>query len=247
MSSHHIGFVLFAVAALACDPSGLKGDSLVVPNALANTEGDSNNGIPFNISGGRYQQVYAASQFPSSPIRITGMSFRPDGEYAVPFNTTLPDVQINLSTSTHLVDGLSTTFALNVGADDTVVRSGGLPLSSAATGPFLGPKQFDISITFFTSFVYNPAAGNLLLDVRNFGGGTTPPFDAAYIENDPLSRTFTLSGSVNSTDAEDADTLGLVTQFTFTIVPEPSTLALAAFGFAGLAAWGWWRRRRALG
>ena len=33
-------------------------------------------------------------------------------------------------------------------------------------------------------------------------------------------------------------------RFSVEVVPEPSTLALAAFGFAALAAWGWRRRKR---
>src|SRR4051812_5613199 len=103
MTRHHIVFVVLAAATLACVPSGLKGNSVVVPNAFENTEGYIDNGAPFNlgkfgISSSRYQQSYAASQFPASPIRITAMSFRPDYFTGTAFNTTLANVQINLST-----------------------------------------------------------------------------------------------------------------------------------------------------
>src|SRR5207249_8841041 len=93
--------------------------------------------------------------------------------------STLPDIQIDLSTTSAGDDGLSTTYANNVGADDTVVFTrGALTLSSAFTGPPDGPKDFDIIITLTTPFLYNPALGNLLLDVRNFGGGFTTVLDA---------------------------------------------------------------------
>jgi hypothetical protein len=39
---------------------------------------------------------------------------------------------------------------------------------------------------------------------------------------------------------EDQPNVAIATSF----VPEPASLALAAFGFAGLAAWGWRRRKR---
>jgi hypothetical protein len=102
---------------------------------------------------------------------------------------------------------LSATFANNVGADDTVVFSGPLSLSSAFTGPSAGPKDFDIVITLQTPFLYDPSAGNLLLDVRNFSGGTTIQFDAEASDSDPVSRTFTaFTGDVNSPTADLVDT-----------------------------------------
>jgi hypothetical protein len=52
-----------------------------------------------------------------------------------------------LSTTSANPNALSTTFANNIGADDTVVfGAGALALSSAFTGPAGGPKNFDIVI-----------------------------------------------------------------------------------------------------
>ena len=62
-----------------------------------------------------------------------------------------------------------------------MIFSGALAFSSAFTGPAGGPKDFDILVDLTTPFFYNPALGNLLLDVRNFSGEPTPPstfFDA---------------------------------------------------------------------
>ena len=58
------------------------------------------------------------------------------------------------------MDGLNPcNFANNVGADDTIVHSGSLFLSSAFTGPAGGPKGFDILIHLTTPFTYDPASG----------------------------------------------------------------------------------------
>ena len=153
---------------------------------------------------------------------ITGIDFRLDFQED-PFSATLPSVQIDLSTSPG--DALSTFFAQNIGADDTVVfAKGPLALSSAGTGPANGPRDFDIHIQFTTPFFYDPSKGPLLLDVRNFGGGTSAQFDAVNSTTDSVSRV--ASFSVDD-ESGIADTIGLVTRFDYQTVPEPATGAMA--------------------
>jgi hypothetical protein len=130
---------------------------------------------------------------------------------------TLPAVQINLSTTPKAPDGLSTTFASNVGNNDTVVFSGALSLSSAASG---SPAAFDVLIPFTTAFFYNPAAGNLLLDVRNSGGGTSSQFDAVSATGDSVSRAY---NPVNSSTGS-TETFGLVTEFVFQPGQQPPVI-----------------------
>jgi hypothetical protein len=120
---------------------------------------------------------------------ITQIAFRPDAFLGRAFSGILPDIQINLSTITLGADGLSLVFANNLGLNDTIVFARGpLSLSSNFSGPVGGPMDFDVVITLTTPFFYDPAAGNLLMDVRNFGGGTTTVLDAESIGPPPPIR-----------------------------------------------------------
>lgn len=214
------------VAVLA---ASLQAQSLVVPGSLVSTEGNSANADPFSISmtgpgtlsSQRYQQVYDSSQFPSLPtggVFITGIAFRIDGRYGTSFSSTLPDIQINLSTTSAEENTMSSTFANNVGADDTVVYMRG-PLALSGTSGSL-PRQFNVIIMLSTPFHYDPANGNLLLDVRNYGGGVTTFFDATSVAGDGISRVMTSTGAdVNSLTANYSDTLGLVTKYIYQAVP----------------------------
>jgi len=228
----------------AINPAHAVVPTVVVPNSARNVEGGTNNSYPFNITpfglpSQRYQQLYVASQFGSGGL-ITQIIFRPDAFAGTAFTSTLPDIQIDLAYSSAPDDGLSTTYANNITAGDTIVFARGpLALHSAFTGPANGPKDFDIVITLTTPFFYNPALGNLLLDVRNFGAGTTTSFDAVFTSGDGVSRLFNqnVNGTTGSTDS-----LGLVTGFN--IVPEPGTAMLLAGGGTLLALFGGCRRRQ---
>jgi len=203
------------------------GNTLVVPNALANMEGNVGNVYPFNFGTNsmRYQQVYAASQFGAMPAGgafITGIAFRADAGWGG-FSTNLSAVQINFSTTAKAPDELSATFADNPGPDDMVAFNGPLTLSSAAAG---NPRAFDIVIPLTTPYFYNPAAGNLLLDVRNAGGGLTTQFDAVSVNGDSVSRT--AGAPVTASSGNTPDSLGLVTKFIFVSIGQ-ATLSAPTF------------------
>jgi hypothetical protein len=215
--------------ALLLAPLAHAQDAFVVPNANATVEGDAANLIPFSIAGGntRYQQVYLSDDIPAGPLTIYGIAFRPDAAQAA-FEYTLPsvDVYLGITTATTTPDAV---FANNVGAVHTLVASGPLPISSAATGPVDGPKDFDIEIWFDQPFEY--ASGNLLLDVSVQPSGllTGQAFDAVNNGTDPVGRVYSAGlagGSVTATSGT-VDTQGLVTKFM--LVPEPDGAALAAF------------------
>ncbi len=207
-------------------PPPLAG-GLVVPNELATNDAAFGSGTLAN-AGFRSQQVYGASEFGSvtGAVVITELRFRPDYFYGRAFSATVANLQINLSTTTRSAESLSSVFANNLGADDTVVFSGPLSVSSSFSGPANGPKTFDIRVPLATPFVYNPAAGGLLLDIRNLSGSTASLLSGQAV-NDGASR---VAGGINaSSGAPDAgvDALQLVFTPTNTPTPASSTYNLA--------------------
>lgn len=201
---------------------GTTGNSeVVVPNSLAAVEGNSRNFIPFFTFTTCYQQVYNASQFNfPGPRTITKIAFRPDLESGQrPFHITLSNVEIRLSTTTHSSDGLNF-FCVNAGRNEKIVRRAReLTLRSSASGPVSGPRDFDVVIRI-APFRYDPAEGNLLLEIRNTGtissGFQNTFLDASNVFGDPVSRVWQERGPFTSRK----DTIGLVTKFIFAEPPD---------------------------
>jgi hypothetical protein len=224
------------LTALLLAPLAHAQDAFVVPSANESVEGDSNSAIPF-FAPGRYQQVYLADDIPAGPLTIYGIAFRPD-VLESSFALEIPSVDVYLGTTTQGTD-LDPEFSVNVGGDETLVASGALPLSSAATGPPGGPLDFDIRIWFDQPFAYE--GGNLLLDVFVSGvtGRVVKLFDAVNLDMDPVSRVYPSRGGSAGSPTGIVDTQGLVTQFM--LVPEPTT----GSAFAAIAALAVLARRRA--
>jgi hypothetical protein len=229
----------FLTSLFFCLCAGLPvaADFIIVPNELAAAEGN----VPSQFLTGayifasvRYQQVFAGSQF-SGVGRITEIAFRPDAVHGIPFSTTLSNVRIGLSTTLRAPDGLSATFADNVGIDDTVVFSGNLTLTSADVPGPDGTRAFDILIGLTTPFIYDPSLGNLLFDFQRDTSPLDPfgvSFNAHDQTGDSISRAY---GSRTSLTAFNVDSTGLVARFTVTAVPEPAFYQMAfLFGLGSL-------------
>jgi hypothetical protein len=195
----------------------------VVPSNLGAVEGNTNNSIPFSSANSRYQQIYAASQFTAGGI-IEALRFRRNGNSAA-FTRTGIDIQINLGYAATTVAGASAVFANNIGGGYVTVYDGLLDLASS--GVVSTPNPFDVVIDVDDVFNYNPALGNLLLDIRVFSNSTAPAvfFDAS--NSAQQSSTTRISGGVNSAlgvigfNTSDNAPYGLVTRFDFAApVPE---------------------------
>ncbi|MFO1078744.1 MAG: hypothetical protein U1E73_13560 [Planctomycetota bacterium] len=152
--------------------------AVVVPNGWANTVEDSANALPFaststSFPGVRVQHIYDSSEFTNqgvaSPILITGLRWRAQDLAAIVTWTggTWSSVTIRLSTAAvdHL--GATTTFAANHGADLTVAYVGSVAMQAGVGNGVgvLGAWYIDVQLQ--APFLYDPSAGDLVVDVDN--------------------------------------------------------------------------------
>jgi hypothetical protein len=166
----------------------------------------------------RYQQVYSSNIFTnleSRMVYVTALAFKlPYGA-----NVTVSDMQIKLSTTSKKPGGLSSTFAENIGPDEALVF-----------GPH-GTNQFRPSdpeapspVYLSTPFHYDPARGNLLLDISISALSGPCCFDMSqpYLEaftapSNLTSRAWSTNVTAALADATDAT--GLITIFQFSPLP----------------------------
>ena len=217
--------VLYAVtivSAFAC-----TGISEAAPIVIGDPP-DDQNCLPFGCefrTSSRYQQVYSSAAFPG-PIQISEIEF---------YQSTTGDLNIGsfefyLSTTSSPVNGLDTHFDSNLGADNSLF----------AIVFFTGAHSFGPSVLSIsgTPFLYNPALGNLLLDIIIPGGATRPAPDGFPPAFHDSAFFFASTSGVFSRAhnfGEQFENLGLVTGFN-TVIPEPLSLNLLGAGLAGTIA-----------
>jgi len=210
---------MLTLIALLVALSGSPSAFVVVPNELANLEGNTSQISPFGAlvvgNSMRYQQVYDGSQF--AAVRpegefITAIYVRVDSVGGYPFGVILPNVAFSLSTTPKGPDNLSTNFAENVGPDAAVIFRGRFE-SGSSYSPTQSPQTFQMVIIATPWFFYRPSAGNLLLDVQVYtysNSLSAAPLDASDVTGDSISTL----GTTNVFSATGRpSTQGLVTAF----------------------------------
>ena len=199
--NRRVGFAfLLAVALGWCVITEVHAQLIVVPNANATNDGNSfiDPGSPGpGANANRYMLILNASQFGalSGPSFLTQLALRPDS-IPGPSGPQTVTMRIYASTTTRSVAGMSATFANNLGTNNTLVVDG---TTTKTTGNLPGPgntRQFDIvELPFTTPFLYDPAAGNLLLDFQySRGSGSALRWDSVTAGN-PASRGLLGTGS----------------------------------------------------
>jgi len=212
---------------------------------------NSESAVPFLVDtnsapSARYQEVYGASIFSghgSPQYLITQISLT-SGLDSGAIDVVLPNVQIWFSTTPRAVDSLSPVFGDNLGPNNTLVYSGQLHLFWQ---PPIGGSTFHIPLQ--RPFLYDWSAGNLLMDVRNYQ--TVPP--RPDLQGRFFASSVTLGDRVSSAAAFDVNALtatflnteGLLTLFTVSGVPEPSSALLFLAGLSALVLLTSCRRGRA--
>jgi hypothetical protein len=183
----------------------------------------------FNLT--RYQQVYASSAFSGlGAISINGLTFFNSPGIGFFANAAFT---IFFSTTSAPVNGLSSNLGSNVGGNNAQFAA------FATTGSAVG-GAFNV---WGSPFLYDPSGGNLLMDI--FVNALSDTFSGVALDSD-LSGSVTtrafVSNGIGTLDPPFAASPGLVTQFSYTITPEPEALPLLGVGLLALGLV-WWRRR----
>lgn len=198
--------------------------SATAANAAIIGTANSTNAFPFNLSasgpGTRYQQSYAASNF-TGAVEILGIRFfKASGS-----TLRVQDMDLWLSTGANGVNALDpNAFDNNLGADNTLFIS--QSLGNGAVGD-------ELTFTGVNPFTYNPAFGDLLIDMQfsNIGADGDVSFDEDDNNGGIMSRAHNFGTAfVNR---------GLVTEFItgpVQVVPIPASLVLFGSALIGLTA-----------
>jgi hypothetical protein len=201
-------FVCLLASGVAALSAKAQPARLVVPSELTNRFGNLSTVYPLQYNDSmRYQQVYAASDFPG-PIKIYELAFRVSPSGSDDIEGSLGYAIITLSTTLRGVDKLSTNFDSNTGRDKVVVFNGNMSGSVSPLRP-----EFEFVVALPTPFEYTPSMGNLLMEVIRDSDPFAPGAElcAQNTTNDAVSRIYSFNSS--AANASVADSGGLITRF----------------------------------
>ena len=168
----------FAAAATAAAAS-LLGQTQTVPNLAPGVPGNSSNAFPWGTNaaswpGLRLQAVYDSSNFPgiSGPVYITRLQWRANDVATTTtwVGGTFGAASVSMSTAAVDYTAVTTTFATNHGFDLQTVYSGAVAYAAGSGNGVGVPGPVVVNLTLSNPFLYNPANGDLCIDVDYAGG-----------------------------------------------------------------------------
>jgi hypothetical protein len=162
------------------------------------------------VADTRILAIYNSSLFQGTgAIDIQDISFYSEG--GVSGITGESPIQIFLGTTPIPAASLSPTYSNNISGGETLVYSGTLlPTASESVG------GFTITLSLLAPFLYQPADGNLLLDIRNTGGAAMFPYPVAFSDGSYAVEGVSPTGSV----------AGVAPVIQFASAPEPKSFVL---------------------
>jgi hypothetical protein len=192
--THDVAFLLTLLYILAA--TQLWGQSIVAPNEFAEQDGDtSSTSISGNAGGTRIMYLYDASQFQSlsKPAYLTSFAWRPDQNVG-PSGPRTGTYKVFVSTTHQAPADFSTQFSDNIGEDNTLVFDGTFTQSTENKPGPGNTRQFDYVFSFTTPFLYDPSAGNLVVDLQIAeGSGEAVRIDS--LTSSPVAKCAFASGS----------------------------------------------------
>lgn len=259
MNKTRCGFwaLLLVVLHVVLQETGLAQGTFVVPSDRVNAMGGGTVLNPIlpgsdpTVRPFRYQEVFGSTDIalPLGQYYITGVNFRLATQVGPPggprtdnsLDAVLPDIEFRMSTTRRFPDGMYAEYDDNHGPDVTVVVPRG-PVH--VTGTFVPGKpvqEFSVHIPFTEPFLYDRGGLNVLLDIINYGGSpVVAGFDAMVDRADSVSIVVG-----QSLTAGTVSSVGLVTQFEYTPIPEPNIRSLVSMAFGlGLCRGMWLATRR---
>ncbi|MBL9171119.1 MAG: hypothetical protein JNN07_25525 [Verrucomicrobiales bacterium] len=211
--------------------------TLAIPATAETSKNRATTKVPFGTfwSGCRYQQVFNASHFSKLPPGggfMFRLYFRPGCGGTQ--GTFMTNTVVRMCTTARAAGQLSPVFDENLGADVLTVATvplsaanGYLPIERCVPNPPLSDTlAWYLFMRLRTPFLYNPAKGNLLLELLI--SAHVPELDQDF-ENSPIllepsaekvdGISSIAAGSTNALSAEVVNPYGLVAQVVFAPFP----------------------------
>lgn len=243
MNIRHI--LLASLAALT--PSLAQAGEVFLPGGSNQPSEGAGNSVLFTpTEGTRIQFFYDTSLFGNAPITISGFAMRydmivtPNGgnEGNINFGDLF---QVKLAT---LAGTIGATFADNIATNAQTVMSGAQSVHYVVGNPAGFTKPFGIQFNFATPYVYDPAAGKLVVDIRAPAVDQFVTIDTTFDNGFARVVAFDPNATAGCCGGRNpgAAVLRLTTQDAVSAVPEPATWAMLVVGFGAVG--GTLRRRR---